>query len=276
MRAMNTIDKSQLGKKTQYATQYAPELLFPIPRALKRAEIKITTPPPFYGYDIWNAYELSWLNDKGKPMVAIAEFILPCDSPNIIESKSMKLYLNSLNNTKFSSTKSVINTIKKDLSQAAGAPIEITIQMLPEIKPIQTNHFSGYCIDSLDITINKYEVNPNLLTTEKERVEETLYSDLLRSNCLVTAQPDWASIQIHYKGKKINHENLLKYIISCRNSLEFHEQCVERIFMDIMRHCKPESLTIEARYTRRGGLDINPIRSTSSDILPKNHRQARQ
>jgi len=273
---MNTINESQLGKKTQYTTQYAPELLFPISRSLQRTEINIATPLPFYGYDIWNAYELSWLNNKGKPIVAIGEFILPCNSPNIIESKSMKLYLNSLNNTKFQNIEIVLNTIKKDLSEMVGTSVEVNIQMLSEVKPVLTHHFDGHCIDALDITTDKYNVNADLLTTEEGNSEETLYSDLLRSNCLVTAQPDWASVQIHYRGKKINHENLLKYIISCRNNLEFHEPCVERIFIDIMRRCKPDLLTVEARYTRRGGLDINPIRSTSSGITPRNHRQPRQ
>ncbi len=270
------LQNSKLGKATEYIAKYAPELLFPISRLPNRTEINVPTPLPFYGFDVWNAYELSWLNEKGKPIVAIGEFIFPYDSPNIIESKSIKLYLNSLNNTQFPNKAVLIDTIKKDFSRAGGAAVKVNIQIPSEIKNITTASFNGDCIDSLDITTNEYQVNPNLLTTEKGIVEETLHSHLLKSNCPCTGQPDWASVKIHYKGNTINRENLLKYIISYRNHSEFHEQCVERMFMDIIRQCTPESLTIEARYTRRGGIDINPTRSTSPKIKPTNARQLRQ
>lgn len=268
-------EDSQLGKTTEYITKYNPTILFPIARAPKRAEINVTEPLPFYGYDVWNAYELSWLNENGKPQVAIGEIILPCDTPNIIESKSVKLYFNSLNNTQFPHLDSVITTIKNDLSKSAGKDIDVRIQLLEDIQDICTESFSGKCIDGLDITTNDYQVNPGLLSVENESVEETLYSNFFNSICLATRQPDWASIKIQYQGKKLNREGLLKYLISYRNHSEFHEQCIERALMDILRRCQPNALTIEARFTRRGGIDINPIRSTQQ-ITPSNCRQIRQ
>lgn len=267
---------SHLGKETKYISTYTPELLFPISRQPKRDEINVPNPLPFYGFDVWNVYELSWLNEQGKPQVAIGVITLPCDTPKIIESKSMKLYFNSLNNTKFLNKETVVETVKKDLSYAAEKTVDVNIQLLHEVEDLRTETFPGECIDTLDITIEEYLVNPNLLSTEADIVTESLYSNLLRSNCLATGQPDWGSVKIEYSGKKINRESLLKYIISFRNHIEFHEQCVERMFMDIMRECQPEQLTIEARYTRRGGIDINPIRSTNPNIMATNTRQLRQ
>ena len=276
---MTSIDSKlqnpQLGQATEYSRKYNPTLLFPIARAAKRAEINVTAPLPFYGYDVWNAYELSWLNEKGKPQAAIGEIIFPCETPNIIESKSMKLYFNSLNNSHFSNLKNVTETIKNDLSKSAGKPIELDIQLIENTKAIRTEMFNGKCLDNLDISTNDYQVNPSLLNTENEPVKETLYSNYFNSICLATGQPDWASIKIQYCGNKINHESLLKYLISYRNHSEFHEQCIERAFIDIQEQCQPTALTIEARFTRRGGIDINPIRSTEK-ITPSNHRQIRQ
>ena len=257
--------KAPLGKKASYTAQYAPQLLFPISRQQKRDELAIVHPLPFYGYDAWNAFELSWLNPKGKPVVAMAEIIFPCDSPNIIESKSLKLYLNSYNNTKFLSTDEVLETLERDLSKSAGAHTDVKIITAEAFSHKKIGDFDGICLDHLDIACDTYEVDANFLQTNNDEiVEETLYSHLLKSNCLVTGQPDWASIQIHYKGKSIDHGGLLKYIVSYRNHNEFHEQCVERIFVDIIQKCHPEQLTVYARYTRRGGLDINPIRSTEA------------
>lgn len=259
-----TPEQSELGKKTTYDSQYNPDKLFPIARKMQRDEIKVPEKLPFYGVDIWNHYEVSWLNEKGKPIVAVAEIIYGCESVNIIESKSMKLYFNSFNNSKFKNADEVAAVVKKDIEQKIiGSSVDVRIIVLSACENTQiARGFEGICLDDLDVTCTDYLVEPAYLKTENEIVTETLFSDLLKSNCLVTNQPDWASVQIIYKGKKIQHEGLLKYLISFRNHNEFHEQCIERIFMDIMRHCKPDELTVYGRYTRRGGLDINPYRST--------------
>lgn len=273
----NVINKNNpLGKEAKYASHYDPILLFPLERFPKRDEIGVSIPLPFYGYDIWNLFELSWLNMKGKPMVAVAEIIIPCDSPFLIESKSMKLYFNSLNNTKFDDVETVRQTIIDDLSNAAQARVSVTIYFEQHQIAKVNKQFDAICIDNLDVTCDTYMVQPQFLTTSHEKVSESIYSNLLRSNCLITNQPDWGSVVIEYTGKKIDHENLLKYIISFRNHNEFHEQCVERMFVDISRHCKPEKLVVYARYTRRGGLDINPIRSSEPCKIPNNYRLFRQ
>lgn len=271
-------DASELGKKTEYDQSYNPDRLFPIPRAGKRKEIGIEPNKlPFYGFDCWNHYEVSWLNAKGKPLVAIAEIYYDCTSPCIIESKSLKLYFNSFNNSKFKSIEEVANTIKKDLEKAIDSEVTIIIHQLGHAPSSLHEKFTGICIDDLDVECTKYMVAPDYLSTSDEQVTETLYSDLLKSNCLVTNQPDWGSVQIIYKGKKISHEGLLQYLVSFRNHNEFHEQCIERIFADIMKHCKPEELTVYGRYTRRGGLDINPYRSTKkTDFKNMNFRLVRQ
>lgn len=271
--------KLELGQKSAYDAHYNPDKLFPIPRRQKREEIGINDDaPPFAGVDYWNHYEVSWLNPKGKPVNAVAEIIYDCRTPNIIESKSMKLYFNTFNNTKFDDAKTVAETIKRDLSAGVGGEVIVHLHTLGSIKNA-TLHASmeGECIDDLDVECDIDSIQLSQLKTEEADVEEVLYSDLLKSNCLVTFQPDWASVQISYKGKKINREGLLKYLVSFRNHNEFHEQCIERIFADIMRHCKPESLTVYGRYTRRGGLDINPYRTTeSASRLPVNLRLVRQ
>jgi len=271
--------ESELGKQSEYSSTYDPKWLFPIPRMGKRQEIGIDPNNlPFTGFDCWNHYEVSWLNAKGKPMVAIAEIVYDCSSPDIIESKSLKLYFNSFNNTKVESIDALTNTIQNDLQACIKADVLVQLYRLDQankfaIKP----SFIGESLDNLDIECDVYLVEPAFLATSDEQVEETLYSDLLKSNCLVTNQPDWGSVQIAYKGKKINREGLLKYLVSYRNHNEFHEQCIERIFVDIMTYCQPESLTVYGRYTRRGGLDINPYRSTEKCLLEgKNRRLIRQ
>lgn len=274
---ITAVSDSPLGKKSPYINQYAPELLFPIPRLGKRDEIGVPTNLPFYGFDTWNAYEVSWLNPKGKPVVAMVQFDISCTSTNIIESKSFKLYLNSFNNTVFESMDSVHSTLERDIQQALDGEAVIKLFELKQLDDLGISSFSGHCLDTQDISCECYTVNPAFLKADvTEQVSESLYSDLLKSNCLVTGQPDWGSVFIQYTGSKINHEGLLRYIVSFRDHNEFHEQCVERIFMDIMRHCHPESLTVEARYTRRGGLDINPIRSTEHIKPASNKRMARQ
>ncbi|MGO2234057.1 NADPH-dependent 7-cyano-7-deazaguanine reductase QueF [Marinomonas sp. UCMA 3892] len=266
-----------LGQQTEYVSEYDAGLLYPIARVDKWTEMAIESERlPFFGEDVWNAYELSWLNLKGKPIVALAEFRLPCDSPNIIESKSFKLYLNSLNQMRYDSAEEVQAILEKDLSRAAGAKVTVIIRDVDSMASLVVLT-PDYCIDELDVDVSEYHPNAGLLETDETMgvVEERLVSHLLKSNCPVTNQPDWGSVFIDYKGPKIHHESLLKYVISFREHTDFHEQCVERIFIDIMRQCKPESLTVYARYVRRGGLDINPYRSTAPLVLG-NDRLTRQ
>lgn len=269
---------SPLGKPTEYRAEYAPELLYPIPRQLKRDELGIAVGTlPFVGEDIWNAYEVSWLNAKGKPVVALANFRVPASSPNLIESKSFKLYLNSFNQTRFANTESVQETLVRDLSAAAGADITVKIEVLSSRPQPMLGYPQGVLLDELDIACDAYQPSPQqLVTVDGEIVEEILYSHLLKSNCLVTGQPDWAMVVIRYRGRPINHAGLLRYIVSFRDHNEFHEQCVERIFCDISRQCAPDSLSVYARYTRRGGLDINPFRSSGEFSVPENIREVRQ
>ena len=272
--------QAPLGKRSPNINTYSPSLLFPISRKPKRDEIGISDPLPFKGYDIWNGFELSWLNLKGKPVVATAEFLVPCESPYIFESKSFKLYLNSFNNSKFESFEKVRSLLESDLSFCAGDRVSVRVFTLDEVHS-SIGKMDGLSLDDLDIECSEYLPQTQFLSVEKERLEEVLHTHLLKSNCLVTGQPDWGSVQIEYFGNKINHEGLLKYIVSLRNHEEFHEQCVERIFTQIQNICKPQWLTVYARYTRRGGLDINPYRSNkpSFKLDPrdvKNIRLARQ
>ena len=274
----NTPDNSPLGKSSAYQSQYAPELLFPIPRQQKRDELGLTGTLPFFGIDIWNAYELSWLNMRGKPQVAIATITAPADSPNIVESKSFKLYLNSFNQTRVAGTDALLALLRDDLSHAFGAPVHITLTTPDAFQNLKMGELDGLLLDRLDVEIDQYTPSPALLTANQDEapVEETLVSHLLKSNCLVTGQPDWGTVQIHYVGPQIEQEGLLKYLIGFREHNEFHEQCVERIFVDILRRCKPSKLAVYARYTRRGGLDINPWRANFSTGRPQNLRAARQ
>jgi 7-cyano-7-deazaguanine reductase len=281
---MTSPDQSQLGKPVRYADQYDASLLFPIARAAKREEIGVSGPPPFFGADLWTAFELSWLNARGKPQVAIAHFTIPCETPNIIESKSLKLYLGSYNATVFASADAVRERLRADLSEAVwrGAPAPSTIGvrlLLPDMFDQEPVHeLDGLSLDRLDIECTHYTPAPELLqaATGEQPVEEVLVSNLLKSNCLVTGQPDWGSVQIRYTGAQIDQGGLLRYLVSFRNHNEFHEQCVERIFMDIWRRCRPSRLAVYARYTRRGGLDINPLRTSHPMALPANIRTARQ
>ncbi|MFM2111386.1 MAG: hypothetical protein RLZZ271_46 [Pseudomonadota bacterium] len=281
---MNLPEHSALGKSTSYASAYDPALLFPIARAPKRAEIGIAGAPRFMGCDFWTAYELSWLNTRGKPQVALAHIAVPCESTHIVESKSFKLYLNSFNNTRFEDAQSVQTTIADDISAAIwqGGPMRGSASVRL-IAPEQFDHqtieeLSGLNLDRLDIECDRYTPSPEYLNASfnEQPVSETFTSQLLKSNCLVTGQPDWASIQISYSGPQIEQEGLLRYLISYRNHNEFHEQCVERIYMDIWQRCKPTHLTVYARYTRRGGLDISPYRTSQPSPMPRNVRTARQ
>ncbi|QLB21494.1 NADPH-dependent 7-cyano-7-deazaguanine reductase QueF [Vespertiliibacter pulmonis] len=275
--SLNTL---KLGKSTNYADQYDPTLLQGVPRKLNRDDLAITEKQPFTnGTDLWTAYEISWLNVKGLPQVAIADIKLDFRSENLIESKSFKLYLNSFNQTKFSSMEEVRRIIEKDLVNCANGNVSVTLYSLPYYTNQRIIALDGVCIDDQDIEISDYTFSPELLmniTNESEEiVQEKLVSHLLKSNCLITQQPDWGTVQIHYVGKRLDREKLLRYLVSFRQHNEFHEQCVERIFCDLMKFAAPEKLTVYARYTRRGGLDINPFRS-NFEQLSENYRLARQ
>ena len=270
---------SPLGKPAAYATQYDAGLLFPIARKTKRDELGVSGTLPFFGIDIWNAYEVSWLNLRGKPQVGIVSITVPAASPNIVESKSLKLYLNAFNQTRLAGAEAFLELLRADLSSGFGAPVQVTLVTPDLFDKLRMSELDGLLLDRLDIEIDSYAPDAQLLTASHDEtpVDETLVSHLLKSNCLVTGQPDWGSVQIRYVGAPINQEGLLKYLIGFREHHEFHEQCVERIFMDILRQCRPQKLAVYARYTRRGGIDINPWRSNfSTGQRPPNSRNARQ
>ena len=281
---MNTPEHSQLGKSSAYADHYDATLLFPIARSPKRDEIGLSGTLPFFGADLWTAYELSWLNPRGKPQVAIARITVPAESSHIVESKSVKLYLNSFNNTVFADAMEVQARLREDLSAAiwedgkvmSSVGVQLTLPQDFDKEPV--HELDGLNLDRLDLECTHYQPAPELLTAQFDEapVSETLTSQLLKSNCLVTGQPDWASVRIAYTGPQIDQAGLLQYIVSFRNHNEFHEQCVERVFMDIWRRCKPSKLEVYARYTRRGGVDINPWRTSHPMAAPANMRTARQ
>jgi 7-cyano-7-deazaguanine reductase len=281
---MNHPNQSQLGKATTYPDQYDASLLFPIARAAARQALGLSTSLPFLGADLWTAFELSWLNPRGKPQLALAHITVPCESVNLIESKSLKLYLNSFNNTRFADAAEVSARLRTDLTEAAwrGGVVQSSVGVrlvatdLFDREPI--HELDGLSLDRLDLDCDRYQPAPDLLSaaTDEAPVEEVLTSNLLRSNCPVTGQPDWGSVQIRYFGPQIDQAALLRYIVSFRNHNGFHEDCVERMFLDISQRCKPHKLAVYARYTRRGGLDINPFRSSWPQALPSNVRNARQ
>lgn len=261
-----------LGKETVYVSQYDASLLFPIPRSENRAKLNLQD-WPWYGEDVWTAYEVSWLNPKGRPSVAILEFIIPAASPNIIESKSFKLYLNSFNQTRFASREDVLARIESDVSAALGLSARVICHPVDQF-PLQTQG-NGECIDEEDVDVSVYQPDAGLLRFEEGVAEETLFSHLLKSNCPVTSQPDWATVTIQYLGRKLQRAALLQYLLSFREHNDFHEHCVERIFNDLMATGHIQTLTVTARYTRRGGLDINPTRSTHA-VFERQGRTARQ
>jgi 7-cyano-7-deazaguanine reductase len=270
-----------LGQATQYPEQYDAGLLYPIPRSENRLKLGLKEGQalPFVGVDIWNAFELSWLNQKGKPQIALAEFQIPADSPKMIESKSFKLYLNSLNNARFENENQLRERLIADLSTAAGSKITTKINPTEAIAKKGMQEMGGVLLDRLDIEIDPHiPADPHLLGVNEDfgPIEQCLVSHLLKSNCPVTGQPDWASVQIRYQGRPILEEGLLRYLIGFRELGEFHEHCVETIFSDIKRQCKPDKLSVYARYTRRGGLDINPFRTDHNAPWPENTRHSRQ
>jgi len=268
-----------LGKSTDYKSHYDADLLQGVPRSLNRDELQLSADNlPFYGFDLWNIYELSWLNKKGKPVVATGVIKVPFDSDNLIESKSFKLYLNSFNQTKFDSIAQVHQVLSADLSKCANKTVHVELNTNLDQFVDKLGTFTGECLDTLDIEIDNYQFTVTYLEglCSQEQVTETLYSHLLKSNCLITNQPDWGSVEISYTGKKIDREKLLRYLISFRQHNEFHEQCVERIYCDIMKFGQIDSLSVYARYTRRGGLDINPLRATNNNNEVNNVRLLRQ
>ena len=270
-------ETSPLGQAVAYRDTYAPELLFPIERQLKRDELGIAAGAlPFVGEDLWNAYELSWLDARGKPVVALGEFRVPATSPRLIESKSLKLYLNAFNQQRMASVDEVQSRIAADLSAAAGAEVGVVLMPLATRPQRRSAYPQGDCLDALDIAIDTYQPAPELLHATGAEVEEMLYSHLLKSNCLVTGQPDWGMLVVRYRGPAIDRESLLRYVVSFRAHNEFHEQCVERVFCDIMARCRPHELAVWARYTRRGGLDINPFRASHAGLRPDEAMEVRQ
>lgn len=273
------VDYSQLplGKQTAYSDQYDASLLVAVPRAQTRDFWPQTTELPFCGKDNWTGYEVSWLNQKGKPQVACILLSYDALTPNIVESKSLKLYLNTFNQTRMASSSEVAHTISRDLVKIVGGETYVQLIENQTAQSMYVQPWTDHCVDDLDIAIEQYHVDPTLLQCQSEdSTKETLVSHLLRSNCPVTGQPDWASLRIHYSGKPICHESLLRYVCSFRLHQGFHEQCIERIFCDIWTRCQPEKLSIEGRFTRRGGLDINPFRASHTDMHPTDARQLRQ
>ena len=264
------IKASPLGQQSAYITHYDASLLCPIPRQQPRHKQR-----PFYGVDIWNAYEISWLDTQGVPQIALAECRIAGDSPHIIESKSFKCYLHSFHQTAMASRNAVQARIQADISTAAGMACQVTLFDL-DTNAIPLVPTPGQCIDTCAIDQAVYQPDASLLGVHVSQYRtETLHSHLLKSNCPVTGQPDWATLVVDYQGTSLDRAKLLQYIISYREYSDFHEQCVERIFLDITAQCQPRQLTVYARYLRRGGLDINPYRSTQP-LNPLNQRTERQ
>ena len=272
---MSRPEDSLLGREVAYPRHYDASLLFPIPRAGARAELGIADEDalPFAGHDRWHAYELSWLDARGKPVVDTATITVPASTPHLVESKSLKLYLNGFNATRFDDAEAARRRIAHDLSQAAGGEVAVAFGL-----PAFEAGDDSACIDTLDLDIDHYgPPDAGLLRAEAGHVAaEALRSDLLKSNCPVTGQPDWASVRIAYRGPRLDREGLLRYLVSFRDHAGFHEQCVERIFTDLLARCRPQTLSVEARYTRRGGLDINPWRATPGTPPPRARRDPRQ
>ncbi len=258
-----------LGKYTPVVETYSPEILYPIPRKSAREALGIVGMLPFYGVDQWHAYEMSWLDINGRPVSRVGRFSIPCESPNLVESKSFKLYLNSLNSTRFESEHAAKNCIVEDITAVAGVTVSLEL-FTADDTTLAGQRLEGFCLDGGNAPVVQSEpVQEMIIASESREKEEMLYSHLLRSLCPVTGQPDWATVWVHYRGKAIDHDSLLGYIIAYRQHQEFHEQCVERIFRDLLSKCEPEFLHIQAFYTRRGGLDISPFRSTDKAANPQ-------
>ncbi|MEO8306147.1 MAG: NADPH-dependent 7-cyano-7-deazaguanine reductase QueF [Betaproteobacteria bacterium] len=276
MSAPGDLDASPLGHATTYAEGYDPALLFVVDRAPQRGELQLGAALPFRGVDIWNAYELSWLDTAGKPQIAIATFAVPAESPRLVESKSVKLYLTAMNQARFSSEQEIRQTITRDLSHATGANVGVTLTLPADFATFPHAEPAGECLDALPIGVDRFELVPEVLSAKGRIVDETLFSRLFRSVCPVTGQPDYATIELVYRGLRIDRDGLLRYLVSFRRHPGFHEHCVERIFVDVWRRCGPERLSVGAWFTRRGGIDINPYRTSGDMPSPPNARAARQ
>jgi 7-cyano-7-deazaguanine reductase len=260
--------KLPLGRDTGYPQDYAPDVLYPIARAGNREALGLTSELPFRGTDVWNAWELTWLGPTGCPVVAKAEIRVPADSPNIIESKSLKLYLNSFSMSTFESVSKIRDTIAADLAACAGMPVNVYVMPIARIEARSVSRLAGVLLDNLAVKCTTYNVDPGLLTADpSDIVREDLHTHLLRSLCPVTAQPDIGSVQISYRGPRIDHAGLLRYIVSYRQHSDFHESCIERMFVDLLAQCAPLELTLQAHYLRRGGIDINPFRTNADEVL---------
>jgi len=255
------LSEAPLGEKSVAPGVYSPDILFPIPRRVGREELGITDSSLFSGVDVWTAYELSWLLPSGKPQIAIGEIVIPCSSPNLVESKSLKLYFHSLNQVIFTDPSDFSACVCRDISRVVGAEVSLRLYTPEEFSQLSCCEFEGDSLDGEVVEMDTFLLKPDALWVSSNHVSERLYTHLFRSNCPKTGQPDWGSVHIHYHGRQIDRQGLLRYLLSFRQQNEFHEQCVERIFVDIMRHCSPEKLTVYARYLRRGGIDINPFRS---------------
>ena len=272
----NPFDETPLGRRTEYIDQYTPALLCPVPRWDAREVLDLDPEAlPFHGVDYWNAYEVSWLDGRGKPVVMMGEFSVPCNSRNLVESKSLKLYLNSFANSRFDSVAAVRSLMEKDLSDCAGGPVDVRLRTLDNAAADPWLEISGNCVDRLEIDIDGAAEDIRLLTDQGPERTETLYSHLLRSLCPVTGQPDWATLVVRYTGAPISQVTLLRYVVGLRNHQGFHEQIIERVFTDILQQCQPRQLSVYGRFTRRGGLDINPFRSNFEERA-LNRRVVRQ
>ena len=272
--SIDPLQDSPLGKNSIYVSEYDPSQLCPLPRTSVWQDYGYEK-APWTGTDIWNAWEISWLNGKGLPQLAIGEFQVPADTVNLIESKSLKLYLNSFSQSSFESSDAVKQRITYDLSACAQGDVGVVLHNVDD-SALLHEKLPGTCIDKNDVEIEHYTRNAELLNVNTTKnTGETLYSHLLKSNCPVTGQPDWGSVIIKYNGQAIDHDGLLKYIVSLREECDFHEKCTETIFLDIMQRCQPDELTVYTRYLRRGGLDINPWRSNVNET-PLNTRLSRQ
>ncbi|UZP66998.1 NADPH-dependent 7-cyano-7-deazaguanine reductase QueF [Desulfovibrio mangrovi] len=275
-------DKLVLGRQVDYSLQYDPKQLCPIPRELGRTAAGIHTALLRHGEDIWNIYELSWLAPSGLPVVGMAVVRVPWQAPFLIESKSLKLYCNSFNMTRFDSAAAVREAMERDLSEASGAPVTVDLLEPHRFSEVVIAEPNGVCVEEVaDFASAQgtadfvYDIDPSLLKVTDESAREILFSRLFRSRCPVTGQPDWATVRVVYAGPRIDPEGLMRYLVSYRSHQGFHEACVERIYGDILTHCRPDELEVSARFTRRGGIDINPVRSTHDGVWD-NLRDPRQ
>ena len=274
---MTTVfDRSPLGKATDYPDRYDPALLFPIERAAQRAAIGVSGALPFRGVDLWTAYEISWLDARGKPQLAVGRFAVPADSPAIVESKSLKLYLGSFAQERLSGADTLERRIADDLERACGALVQVELTPAAAFGGFALEELPGESLDSLDVAFDAYEPAPELLRPGAAETEETLRSALFRSNCPVTGQPDYADVMVRYRGPRIDRDGLLRYLVSYRKRAAFHETCVEQIFVDVLERCRPRALTVHARFLRRGGIDINPFRSNFESAPTATARTPRQ